>query len=108
MSRIFIAGLCPLPFENTERTYAPGLRTWQFARPLHEAGHEVLVVASRIPFVYPGNPGLTALRREERLTILQVDQDMFEDDKFLRRTLEEFAPDACIGATVYPSARLAS
>ncbi len=31
MTRILMAGLCPLPFENTEKSFGPGIRTWQMA-----------------------------------------------------------------------------
>ena len=105
MSRILLAGLCPLPFEALEKNYAPGIRTWQFARALQEAGHEVLCVASRIPRVYPA--GLAPVERsqpEPNLTLFRVDQPVFEEGVFLQRMHDEFRPDAIVAATIYPSA----
>ena len=52
MSKILVCGLCPLPFENTRKTYGPGIRTWQFAWSLSRAGHDVTLMAMVIPEVY--------------------------------------------------------
>ena len=39
MSKVLVCGMCPLPWENTEKNYGPGIRTWQFAWSLANAGH---------------------------------------------------------------------
>ena len=52
MSRIMILGTCPLPFENEKKLYGPGIRTWQFAKPLIDDGHTVCLVCARIPSAY--------------------------------------------------------
>ena len=41
MSKILMPGVGPLPIENTQRLYAPGLRTWSFALHLARKGHTV-------------------------------------------------------------------
>jgi len=53
MSRIFIAGMSPLPFENDRKVYGTGIRTWQFIAPLLKSGHEVCVCSYAIPSAYP-------------------------------------------------------
>jgi hypothetical protein len=35
-----LAGVSPLPFENTPRSFGPGIRTWRFMWSLSRAGHE--------------------------------------------------------------------
>jgi len=101
--RILLCGLCPLPFENERKSYAPGVRTWMFALPLRDAGHEVRIFARRIPFVYP--PETPAISHFERdgIEITSVEWSAGEDFVHLRRILEEFSPDAVVGANVYGS-----
>jgi len=53
MSRIFIAGMSPLPFENDRKVYGTGIRTWQFILPLLKKGHKVCVCNYAIPSAYP-------------------------------------------------------
>ncbi len=52
MSRILIIGMSPMPFENERKVYGTGIRTWQFALPLLESGHEICVANYCIPSAY--------------------------------------------------------
>ena len=52
MSRILLFGLSPLPFENERRMYGPGIRTWQFAKPLVDDGHDVRLITMQIGGAY--------------------------------------------------------
>ena len=105
-SRILVAGLCPLPFENTSRNYGPGIRTWQLASGLRAAGHPVRVLAMVIPGVYEQRE----LSREETvdgIEIRRLDGDRFFDGSTVPVGIERFAPGALVGATVYGSLALA-
>jgi glycosyltransferase involved in cell wall biosynthesis len=42
MSDILVTGVGPLPVQDAQRLYAPGLRTWSFARHLAAQGHQVI------------------------------------------------------------------
>jgi len=53
MSKIFILGMSPLPFENDRKVYGTGIRTWQFILPLLEKGHKICVCNYAIPSAYP-------------------------------------------------------
>jgi len=53
MSKIFILGMSPLPFENDRKVYGTGTRTWQFILPLLEKGHKICVCNYAIPSAYP-------------------------------------------------------
>jgi len=55
VARLLIFGLCPLPFENELKSFGPGVRTWQIAKPLAKDGHEVTLVTWRIPKAYTGS-----------------------------------------------------
>jgi glycosyltransferase involved in cell wall biosynthesis len=106
MSRILLCGLAPLPGENTPKSYGPGIRTWQFAWSLAHAGHEVRLLAMRIPDAYGQDTGVV------RETIEGIDVERMGDAQFLQsdriaRELETFAPDAVVGATIYGSYALA-
>ena len=106
MSRILVAGLCPLPFENTLRSYGPGIRTWQFAWSLARAGHEVRVLAMMTPGAYGDDrPALS----EDRQGILidRLTDVAFLEPATIRRAMREFQPQALVGASLYGSAALA-
>lgn len=103
--RILVAGLCPLPFENTSQNYGPGIRTWQFAVGLRSAGCRVRVVAMVIPGVY----GADELRAEEvcdGVEVRRVAGGGFLEGATLPTEIERFRPDALVGATIYGSLAL--
>ena len=106
MSRILLGGLCPLPGENTLKSYGPGIRTWQFAWSLARAGHEVRVLAMKIPDAYRAGEGPATEEidgiRVERLT----DSELLHSDR-VAETLRSWKPDAVVGATLYGSHALA-
>lgn len=109
MSRILLCGLSPLPGENTLKSYGPGIRTWQFAWSLARAGHEVHLLAMRIPDAYgPATPGDTQpLEERDGIVIERMsDAELLHSDR-VANTLRSFAPDAVVGATLYGSYALA-
>ncbi|MFC1698413.1 glycosyltransferase [Candidatus Omnitrophota bacterium] len=44
MSKVLAFGAAPLPIENAIVHQGPGIRTWQFVRPLLDEGHQVCLV----------------------------------------------------------------
>lgn len=46
MKHLFLLGVGPLPFYQTEQLYGFGIRTWQFAKPLLAAGHRITLITS--------------------------------------------------------------
>lgn len=105
MSRVLVAGLCPLPYENTLQSYGPGIRTWQFAWSLARAGHEVRLLAMRTPGAY--GEALPSPEVRGDVTVERVSDVAFLDPATLRRTIREFRPDALVGASLYGSAAVA-
>lgn len=103
MSRVLLMGHAPLPWEDLSKSYGPGTRTWQFARPLVADGHEVTVLASRIPFVYPDDLDEPEVSEENGCTIHRLTQKEFEVGGYTDLLMEELDPDCVVGATAYPS-----
>ncbi len=106
MTSILVCGLCPLPFENTLRSFGPGIRTWQFARSLAAAGHRVQLLAMEIPGSYEDD----APERNERrdgVDVERLDDQEFFDRARLEARIGELRPDAVVGATIYGSHVLA-
>ncbi|HLI27935.1 MAG TPA: hypothetical protein VKZ60_12730, partial [Chloroflexota bacterium] len=103
MTRVLLLGMAPLPTENTLRSYAAGLRTWQFARGLRAAGHEVTLVCRRIPHVYPPDvpPVATYIDADLGVQRIDVDEAVCANERFLRSVLEVFRPDCIVGAHHY-------
>jgi glycosyltransferase involved in cell wall biosynthesis len=96
-------GHAPLPWEDLSKSYGPGTRTWQFARPLVADGHEVTILASRIPFVYPDDLDRPEVSEENGCTIHRLTQKEFEVGGYTDRLVQELQPDCIVGATAYPS-----
>ena len=103
MTRVLVVGHSPLPWEDLTKSYGPGTRTWQFAQPLLEDGHDVTVLASRIPFVYPDDMDTVTSAEEKGCTIYRVEQSEFEVGGFTDRLMTELDPDCVVGATAYAS-----
>jgi glycosyltransferase involved in cell wall biosynthesis len=102
MARVLVVGSCPLPFENERRLYGPGIRTWQFTKPLLAGGHQVCLVTSRIHGAYPGATGPT-VREDGRLTHHVVDDTSLQATDVLQRIHDALAPDCVVAATMAAS-----
>jgi glycosyltransferase involved in cell wall biosynthesis len=96
-------GHAPLPWEDLERSYGPGTRTWQFASTLLADGHEVVICASRIPFVYPEDMDPVTRSEEHGCVIYRVEQTALEVGAYAAELMDELEPDCVVGATAYPS-----
>ena len=106
MSRILVAGLCPLPFEDALRSYGPGIRTWQFAWSLGRAGHEVRVLAMMTPGAY-GDEKPAPSEERNGISIRRLSDVAFLDPSTIRKAIRELQPHAVVGASLYGSAALA-
>lgn len=64
MKHLLLIGVGPLPFYESDHLYGFGIRTWQFAQPLLDAGHRITLVTcefgihreSDIRIKYRSNP----------------------------------------------------
>ncbi len=106
MSRVLVAGVCPLPFENTPRSFGPGIRTWQFAWSLSRAGHEVRLLALRAPGAYADGAG-AATEVRDGIHIGRLSDVAFFDPATVRAAVRDAHPDALVGASLLGSAALA-
>ncbi len=103
MTRVLVVGHVPLPFENLQKSYAPGARTWQLAGPLVDAGHEVSIAGIRIPFVYPDDMPPVVEHTERGCRICSMTMAEAEAGKAIRRMVDEFEPECVVGSCAYPS-----
>jgi glycosyltransferase involved in cell wall biosynthesis len=106
VSRILLAGLCPLPFEDALRSYGPGIRTWQLAWSLGRAGHEVRVLAMMTPGAY-GDERPAPLEERNGVEVRRLSDVAFLDPSTIRKAIRELRPQAIVGASLYGSAALA-
>ena len=104
--RILVCGMCPLPFEDTMQNYGPGIRTWQLAWSLAQAGHEVILVAMEIPGIYKAGEMVVEQELDGVLIHRLVGQE-FMEPKTIEGFLARYTPDAAVGATIYGSFALA-
>ncbi len=108
MSRILILGAAPLPFEPRERQYAPNLRTWHFTKPLIGDGHEIRLVAGRVPNTYPDDVDPVIQQSDRGFEYVSVAGSLFQNEVFLKQHYDEFQPDAILGVNTHPSSRVVS
>jgi len=100
---VLIIGHSPLPFENTQKTFAPGIRTWHFSKSAKEANCNVLVIGARIPKAY-GEKLPDILKKEiEGITYYSVEPFIFENKQWLEEKIRDFDPTCIVGVNSYPS-----
>jgi len=104
--RFLVFGLSPLPQDTDSPCLGPGRRAWQLVKPLLLAGHDIRLITCR-----PGRAVTTAAAPTEvdaglgnRCLRIETNQARFEDPVWGAAQVKDFAPDAIIGATIYPSA----
>ena len=102
--RLLIFGWSPLPFENERMNFAPGTRSWQFAKALAADGHAVVLVCAPIPGALFAEPQPVALEEEQNVTLVRLELAVMQQDAERQALVEAFRPDALIGAAPGPSA----
>ncbi|MEN8165789.1 MAG: glycosyltransferase [Acidobacteriota bacterium] len=108
MSRILVLGAAPLPFEPRERQYAPNLRTWHFTKPLVGDGHEIRLVAGRVPNTYPDDVDDVIVQSDRGFEYVSVVGSLFQNAAYIQQHCQEFQPDAILGVNTHPSSRAVS
>jgi GT2 family glycosyltransferase/glycosyltransferase involved in cell wall biosynthesis len=107
VKKVLVIGAAPLPFENARMNFAPGARTWQFARGLAYAGHSVCIAAVRIPGGYDGGAPLVEEARRENVLIYRLAPRAFHLLGVLDGLVTAYEPDVVVGAATSPSLRAA-
>lgn len=97
--RVLILGCGPLPFENQKMNYAPGARTWQFAKSLADDGHAVCVIAMRIPGAYDHESGAVDRCDQSGVLVYTVDHEEFRRPGIIEEAVDALRPDVMIGAS---------
>src|SRR5579871_3683459 len=103
MTRILALGHGPLPFENTQRGFAPGKRTWQLVSPLLQQGHQVCLICSRIPGAYPDSVPPVTRQQKDNLLYYSLTPEQFYQLGELRRIAQTFDPECVVGITTMPA-----
>ena len=107
MTRILILGAAPLPIEPLKRQYAANLRTWHLTRPLIDDGHEVRLIACRLPETYPADAEPVILTRRQRFEYFSLSEQLFHDRGYVQKLADEFDPQAILGVNTLPASRAA-
>ncbi len=107
MSKIFLLGMSPLPFENDRKVYGTGIRTWQFINPLIDAGNSVCVCNFAIPSAYPRDFESKYLDNfkhgQYRFPYYILSAKDFQNIEIIKKIYDSFNPDCIVGCTFYPS-----
>lgn len=105
--RVLILGNSPLPFENLRKTFAPGIRTWYFARSALDANCDVSIIGYRIPNVYDKEFPDEKFTKKEGIDYLSVKGEIFENKGWLTKKIKDFKPDCIVGINTHPSSVVA-
>ncbi|MCD4654710.1 hypothetical protein K8T06_12360, partial [bacterium] len=106
MTRVLVFGLCPLPYENTRKNFGPGIRAWQFIKPLLDENHDVTLVACRIPFIYPEDTPPETKSIKDRFTYYNFSEQVFLDSRRIQDLHDKFQPDVILAATIFSTSPL--
>jgi len=100
---VVILGHSPLPFENTSKTFAPGIRTWHFAKSAQDANCDVVVIGSRITQAYEKKLPDVIKKEENGIVYYSVDPIIFENKQWLKEKIQEYKPQCVVGVNTYPA-----
>jgi len=103
MSKIFILGYDPLPFDKGQKQFAPGIRTWQFTQPLIKDSHNVCLVCARMPTLEVDRSEEERKEKVEGMTYYSLRRDVIHQRKRIEEICNKFDPDCIIGVTHYPA-----
>ncbi len=101
MTRLLVFGLCPLPFENTSKNFGPGIRAWQFIKPVLDQGVEVILLANRIPFIYPDETPDEVVTDSHGFRFYNMADTVFRNSSRIQSIHDHFKPDAILAATLF-------
>ncbi|MEN8162545.1 MAG: glycosyltransferase [Acidobacteriota bacterium] len=104
-SAVVILGTAPLPFEQARMNYAPGARTWQFARGLVAGGIRPLVLCERMPGGYDEPESDVEVEQAGTAMIVRMSAEDFHAGDVVPRLIKSFDPACLVGASAKPSGR---
>jgi glycosyltransferase involved in cell wall biosynthesis len=97
--KVLFLGSCPLPIEEGVPIQGPGLRTWQLAKPVCDAGHTVMALLLRTEGVYPDSShDIISSTPYQNFLMYNMSYNALTDKNQIRKMAEDFKPDAIVGA----------
>jgi len=97
--RVLFFGSCPMPVEKELPAQGPGIRTWQLVKPVCDAGHTVFALCLRTEGLYTESIGdCVSSKPYPNLTMWNMKYEVFTNVERIRRMVEEFRPEAIVGA----------
>ncbi len=96
MSKVLVLGASPLPIENEIILSGPGIRTWQFVKPLLDDKHQICLVCLQTPGAYKQKKKeLIEQKNDGNLIYYSLSQEKFEELSYIQKIYDNFQPD-CI------------
>ncbi len=96
MSKVLVLGMSPLPIENEIVLNGPGIRTWQFVKPLIDDGQQVCLICLQSPGAYKQkNKEFIEKKNNGNFTYYSLPQEEFERLPYIQKIYDDFQPD-CI------------
>jgi glycosyltransferase involved in cell wall biosynthesis len=99
--KLFAVGIGPVPFESSSTLYGLGHRTWNLVKPLVDDGHQVRLVAGRIPSASElglNLPVVQLVLKTKALEYIAINEmQPFLELNEVRKLYEAFEPDCSLG-----------
>lgn len=94
MSKVLVLGASPLPIDNEILLNGPGIRTWQFVKPLLNDGHQICLVCLQTPGAYKQEKKeLVEQKNDGNFTYYFLPQEKFEEISYVQKIYDNFKPD---------------
>ncbi len=105
--KVLLLGTSPLPWEETHRTHARGLRTWQLASALASDGHDVTLITRRSPESYCESMPDVVAKQHGGVNVLLASDQVFMTPEFAQGEHDSLRPQCVVAATTVPAVRAA-
>jgi radical SAM protein with 4Fe4S-binding SPASM domain len=107
MSKVIVFGVSPLPIENEKRISGPGIRTWQFVKPLLDDQHQVCLISLRDQGAYFEDKPQHGLKIKN-FEYHSLCEDKFKDMGFIQNLADQFNPDCVISISSFCTSEVAA
>jgi len=107
VKKVLVLGESPLPIENSRILTGPGIRTWQFAKPLLDNGHKVSLISFATPGAYMGKEKVNKTTARNFMHHSVNQKDMM-DLTYFQKIHDSFKPDCILSISSYRPMYLAT
>ncbi len=96
-----------MPIENEKKVTGPGIRTWQFAKPLLDDKHKICLISLRDRSAYFEDKP-KSFNKIKSFEYHSLSEDKFKDMRFIQNLTHNFRPDCIISISSFLVSKVAA